>query len=80
MVASDPRPRCRIQIRGQLSEALLRSFEGLDSHVEPPTTVLEGTIEDAAALHGLLTRIERLGLDLVEARLDPPPGPGHSPG
>ena len=52
---------------------MLRSFGGLESHVEPATTVLEGAIEDAAALHGLLSHIERLGLDLVEARVDPPP-------
>jgi hypothetical protein len=34
--------------------------------------VLSGPIEDQAALHGLLRRIESLGLELVEVRRFPP--------
>jgi hypothetical protein len=30
--------------------------------------VLEGTVDDGPALHGLLRRIEALGLELVEVR------------
>ena len=33
-----------------------------------PETVLHGWIEDQSALHGVLRRIEALGLDLVEVR------------
>ena len=34
--------------------------------------MLSGPIEDQAALHGLLRRIESLGLELVEVRRFPP--------
>ena len=71
-MASDRGPRCQIRIRGRLSAAVLESFEGLESRTEPVCTVLEGSIADAAALHGLLSRIEVLGLELLEARVDPP--------
>ncbi|HVW18244.1 MAG TPA: hypothetical protein VHB30_08335 [Solirubrobacteraceae bacterium] len=64
--------RCQIRVRGRLSRAIVESFDGFDSRTEPATTVLEGTVADTAALHGLLSRIENLGLDLVEARIDPP--------
>jgi hypothetical protein len=45
-------------------------FERLDLNtaVAPVDTVLEGTVDDGAALHGLLRRIEALGLELVEVR------------
>jgi hypothetical protein len=71
---SDPCPRCRIRVRGRLSAAVLQSFEGLESHTEPVCTVLEGPIADAATLHALLSRVELLGLDLLEARVEPPAG------
>ena len=44
------------------------NFEGLAAHVEPVETTLYGTVEDQAALHGLLERIEVLGLELIEVR------------
>jgi hypothetical protein len=36
--------------------------------VEPVETVLYGPVPDQSALHGLLDRIESLGLELVEIR------------
>jgi len=44
------------------------AFDPLTAHVEPTETVLCGRIEDQAALHGYLERIEALGLELVEVR------------
>lgn len=60
--------RYEIRIKGRVTEALLPHFEGLSAHVEPVETTLYGTIEDQAALHGLLERIEALGLELIEVR------------
>ena len=34
----------------------------------PPETILRGSVEDQAALHGILQQIEALGLELVEVR------------
>jgi hypothetical protein len=57
-----------IRIKGKVSDPLLASFEGLDASIRPVETVLRGEIADQAALHGLLDRIQTLGLDLVEIR------------
>jgi hypothetical protein len=40
----------------------------LAADVEPVETVLHGPVEDQAALHGLIRRIEALGLELIEVR------------
>jgi hypothetical protein len=57
-----------IRIRGRLSDALLAAFEGLTATVEPVQTVLYGPVPDQSSLHGLLDRIQSLGLELVEIR------------
>ena len=62
-----------VRVRGRLSRTLATEFEelALAANVEPVETVLSGPIEDQAALHGLLRRIESLGLELVEVRRFP---------
>ena len=45
----------------------MAAFEGLTATVEPVETVLHGPIQDQS-LHGLLDRIQSLGLELVEIR------------
>jgi hypothetical protein len=60
--------RYEFRIRGRLGERLLSSFGGFDAEVRPPETILRGSIEDQAALHGVLQQIEALGLELVEVR------------
>jgi hypothetical protein len=57
-----------IRIRGRLSSSALAAFEGLTATVEPVETVLHGPVEDQSSLHGLLDRIQSLGLELVEIR------------
>jgi hypothetical protein len=57
-----------IRIKGRVSPAVLESFEGLESDVEPVETVLHGPVRDQAELHGLLDRIQALGLELIEVR------------
>jgi len=59
----------RCEAGGQESgERLLSSFGGFDAEVLPPETILRGSVEDQAALHGVLQQIEALGLELVEVR------------
>lgn len=62
--------RYEIRLRGRLTPAIASEFERLQltTSVVPVDTVLEGTVDDGPALHGLLRRIEALGLDLVEVR------------
>jgi len=57
-----------IRVRGRLSASLNSAFDPLTAHVEPTETVLCGRIEDQAALHSYLERIEALGLELLEVR------------
>jgi hypothetical protein len=57
-----------IRIRGRISDAVLATFDGLESDFEPAETVLHGVNLDQAALHGVLERVRTLGLELVEVR------------
>jgi hypothetical protein len=66
-----------IRVKGRLSDSLVAAFEGLTATVEPVETVLHGPVEDQAALHGLVDRIQSLGLELVEIRQLP--GPADEP-
>jgi hypothetical protein len=47
---------------------MLSAFPGLRSEVDGRDTVLSGVVPDQAALHGVLSRIEAMGLELVEVR------------
>ena len=60
-------PTYEIRIAGQLDEATVTAFAGLDVTSQEQVTVITGQF-DQAALHGLLEKIRLLGLDLVEAR------------
>ena len=50
----------------------MSSFEGMDADLAPAETVLHGPVSDQAGLHGLLDRIQSLGLELIEVRRLPP--------
>ena len=65
-----------IRIKGRLSDSLQTAFEGLTATVEPVETVLHGPVPDQSSLHGLLDRIQSLGLELVEIRRLPVSGEG----
>ena len=68
-------PRYEIRINGQLDEAALKAFDGLDLTSHDTVTVITGEF-DQAALHGLLEQIRALGLDLIEARRERSPRRG----
>ena len=60
--------RYQIRVRGVLGDLLLSAFSDLRSRVQGGDTVLSGALADQAALFGVLTQIELLGLELVEVR------------
>jgi hypothetical protein len=60
-----------ISVRGVLSDTLLVAFPELHPHTDRGDTVLTGALPDQAALHGILARIEALGLELLEVRRRP---------
>lgn len=61
-------PEYEIHVKGRVSEEVLSSFEGMAATVRPVETILRGSVRDQAALHGLLDRIQSLGLELIEVR------------
>ena len=60
--------RYQIHIRGRLGRTIRAAFPGLRAESQGQDTLLTGVLADQAALHGVLTRIEALGLELVEVR------------
>jgi hypothetical protein len=65
---SAPVSRYEIRIRGRVSDATLSTFEGMHADVAPAETILHGPVADQTGLHGLLDRIQSLGLELIEVR------------
>lgn len=57
-----------IRVSGLVPQSLLAEIEGVHVVVEPVQTVLRGPVMDQAALHGIINRLQRLGLDLIEVR------------
>ena len=57
-----------IRVRGLLGETLLGAFPGLRARAQETETVLTGALPDQAALFGVLSHIEALGLELLEVR------------
>ena len=71
-----PDTRYEIRIRGRVSAAVLETFDAMQSDVEPVETILHGPVRDQAELHGLLHRLQSLGLELIEVRRLPDSGHG----
>ena len=67
-----------IRIRGAASEVLRAAFDDVDVTVESGQTVLRTDWADASVLYGLLSRLETLGLVLLEARTTEPEAFGGS--
>jgi hypothetical protein len=57
-----------IRIKGKVGQPVLETFGDLDASIKPAETVLRGPVADQAALHGLLDRIQALGLELIEVK------------
>jgi hypothetical protein len=72
--------RYEIRVRGRLSETLLAAFPGFHAEAEGGETRLIGDLPDQAALHGVLTQVECLGLELLDVRrLTTAPPPDDEP-
>jgi hypothetical protein len=57
-----------IRVRGHLGQTVLRGLPDLQAETDGEDTVLEGPLQDQAALHGVLAQIEALALELLEVR------------
>jgi hypothetical protein len=68
----------RIVVRSELSDSYAVAFEGMEIEAKGGQTVLTGEIIDQPQLHGILTRIGSLGLELLRVEALPDdayPGP-----
>ena len=55
-----------IRVRGHLDARWAAWFDGLSlTHQGDGTTLIQGTVVDQAALHGLLGKVRDLGLPLI---------------
>ena len=67
---------CRIRVKEHLDISWQDWFEGLQiTHEETGTTLLSGSLQDQAALYGVLLKIRQLGLSLLWFDSDESSGP-----
>ena len=65
--------RYQIRVRGRLGRTMRTAFADLDAQAQGEDTVLTGAL-DQAALYGVLTQLEALGLELLDVRRESPGG------
>ena len=66
----------RIVVRSELSNRYAVAFEGMEMETKSGDTILTGEVIDQPHLHGILDRINGLGLKLLSVQAlpeDPPP-------
>jgi hypothetical protein len=61
-------PFYEIRVRGVLGDTHLHAFPTMRGEKRGSDTVLSGEIPDQAALHGVLSQIESLGLELLSVQ------------
>jgi hypothetical protein len=62
----------QVRVSGVIPAELLAGLRDLTVSLEPPETVLHGSLPDQSAVVGLISRIHGLGLRLNEVRRLPP--------
>ncbi|HEV2885889.1 MAG TPA: hypothetical protein VGX49_03175 [Jatrophihabitans sp.] len=68
--------RYEIRVRGHLASRWGAWFDGMTlTRHDDGTTVIHGTVPDQAALHGLLRKLNDLGVPLVSVLLTAPDRP-----
>jgi hypothetical protein len=61
----------RIVVRSELSDTYAVAFEGMEMETKNGDTILTGEILDQPHLHGILARINGLGLELLSVESFP---------
>jgi hypothetical protein len=61
----------RIVVRSELGDAYAVAFEGMEMERQDGDTVLTGVIIDQPHLHGILGRLNGLGLELLSVQALP---------
>ena len=62
-------------LRGEIGDRFGLLFDGMEISRTPGHTVLKGVVLDQAHLHGLIERIQELGIELVSVNPLPRKGP-----
>ena len=70
---SQVKARYEIRVGGRLGDMIRSAFPELRARAQDGDTILSGVFADQAALYGVLTQIETLGLELIEVRRLLPP-------
>jgi hypothetical protein len=60
----------RIEVCGELTERYAPAFEGMEMEAKGGRTILTGEVVDQPHLHGILGRINALGLKLISVESD----------
>lgn len=71
--------RYELRIEGRVSEDVSQDFSGFEVREAPPETLMYGEVVDDAHLHGILARLQDLGLRVTSFRTVPgggTPDPG----
>jgi hypothetical protein len=58
----------RIVVRSELSDRYAVAFEGMEMETKNGATILTGDVIDQSHLHGILARINGLGLQLMSVQ------------
>ncbi|MEV6300586.1 hypothetical protein AB0M02_14360 [Actinoplanes sp. NPDC051861] len=75
-----PEASYQVRVSGVIPDEVLAELRDLTISVEPPETVLHGSLPDQSAVVGLISRIHGLGLRLIEVRrLPAEEGPEENP-
>jgi hypothetical protein len=61
----------RIVVRSELSDRYAAAFEGMQIEAKDGETILTGEVIDQPHLHGILARINGLGLELLSVQALP---------
>jgi len=62
------RVRYEIRVTGTVPSSVIEEIEDVQVFEQPVESILRGAVEDQAALHRMIDRIQSLGLELIEVR------------
>ena len=65
----EPAPIYEICLKGEISNAWTSCFWGFEISCERGITLIKGPIPDQASLHGILMKIQNLGLQILSVNM-----------